>query len=178
MQLANFFNYTRKFVGLDTISLAEELAQLQRYLTFQHLGLGDKLQDQLTIPTELLGVQMLPGCLLTLVENALKHGFKGRATPYKLEVGANVQDGMLILCVSDNGRGISPGRLVALGHQPVHSDNKGGKVALHQLRQSLRLVFGEQAQLQVASQPRQGAAVSLKHSIKGGCVEKNACHHH
>ena len=146
-QLADFFNYTREFAGLNTISLAQELAQLRRYLELQRLGLDDKLQDSFTVAEELLTVQVLPGCLLTLVENALKHGFKGCPAPYQLAVNAETEGVNLLLKVADNGRGITPERLTALGLRPVQSENKGGGVALHQLLQSLRLVFGEQVEL-------------------------------
>ena len=146
-QLADFFNYTREFAGLNTISLEQELAQLQRYLALQILGLGDKLQINIHVADELMAFQVLPGCLLTLTENALKHGFKGRQAPYQLLISAESEGANLLLKVIDNGRGVAPERLTALGLRPVQSKNKGGGVALHQLLQSLRLVFGEQVEL-------------------------------
>lgn len=120
---------------------------MQRYLALQRLGLGDKLQDSVDVAEELLTLQVLPGCLLTLVENALKHGFKGRPAPYQLAVSAYTEGAQLFLQVTDNGKGIASERLADLGQRPVQSDNKGGGVALHQLLQSLRLVFGEHVEL-------------------------------
>jgi len=161
-QLADFFNYTREFAGLNTISLAQELAQLQRYLELQRLGLDDKLHDSLDVADELLTLQVLPGCLLTLVENALKHGFKGRQAPYQLVVSAETEGVNLLLKVTDNGRGMTPERLAGLGKCPVQSENKGGGVALHQLLQSLRLVFGEQVELSFDSVIGNGTVAMLR----------------
>ena len=161
-QLADFFNYTREFAGLNTISLAQELAQLQRYLALQRLGLGDKLQFSFEIAEELMALQVLPGCLLTLVENALKHGFKGHPAPYQLAVSAQTEGAQLLLQVTDNGRGIRPERLAELGLCPVQSENKGGGVALHQLLQSLRLVFGEQVELSFDSVVGNGTVAMLR----------------
>jgi two-component system sensor histidine kinase LytS len=161
-QLADFFNYTREFAGLNTISLAEELAQLRRYLALQRLGLGDKLQDSFAVAEELLVLQVLPGCLLTLVENALKHGFKGRSAPYQLAVSAQSEGVNLLLKVTDNGRGIASERLAELGKHPVRSENKGGGVALQQLLQSLRLVFGEQVELSFDSAVGLGTIAMLR----------------
>ncbi len=161
-QLADFFNYTREFAGLNTISLAEELAQLRRYLALQRLGLGDKLQDSFAVAEELLVLQVLPGCLLTLVENALKHGFKGRSAPYQLAVSAQSEGVNLLLKVTDNGRGIASERLAELGKHPVRSENKGGGVALQQLLQSLRLVFGEQVDLSFDSVLGNGTVAMLR----------------
>lgn len=165
-QLADFFNDTREFAGLDTISLAQELAQLQRYLALQRLGLEDKLQVGFAVADELLILRVLPGCLLTLVENALKHGFKGRPAPYQLTVSAQAEGPNLLLKVTDNGRGITPERLTALGKRPVQSENKGGGVALHQLLQSLRLAFGGQIELNFDSVVGQGTVVIVKQAIK------------
>ncbi|MCX7099249.1 MAG: histidine kinase [Methylococcales bacterium] len=161
-QLAEFFNYTREFTELNTVSLAQEFEQLQRYLELQQLGLGDKLQFSFEFDEELLAIQVLPGCLLTLVENALKHGFKGRPAPYQLAVSAQVEGENLLLKVTDNGRGIAPGRLAELGKNPVQSENKGGGVALHQLLQSLRLAFGESVELGFTSKTGQGTVARLR----------------
>ncbi len=167
-QLAHFFQYTRQFAGLNTITLAQELAQLQCFLALQRLGLADKLQDDFVIAEELLTVQVLPGCLLTLVENALKHGFKGRPAPYQLLVSARTEGDLLLLQVSDNGRGITPERLLELGKRPVKSDNKGSGVALHQLLQSLRLIFGESVELSFDSVVGQGTVALLKQAKRSG----------
>ena len=161
-QLADFFQYTREFAGLNTISLGQELEQLQRYLELQCLGLGDKLQFSFEVAEELLTLQVLPGCLLTLVENALKHGFKGRPAPYQLTVNAATEGADLLFKVTDNGRGIAPERLAALGKNPVQSENKGGGVALHQLLQSLRLVFGESVELSFDSAVGCGTVAMLR----------------
>jgi LytS/YehU family sensor histidine kinase len=163
VQLADFFKYTRLFAGLDTICLAQELAQLQRYLALQRLGLDDKLQNSFAVAEELLTLQVLPGCLLTLAENALKHGFKGRPAPYQLTVSAIAEGANLLLQVTDNGRGMTHERSTELGKSPVQSENEGGGVALHQLLQSLRLIFGESVELSFDSVVDKGTVAMLKH---------------
>ncbi|MEQ1636187.1 MAG: histidine kinase, partial [Methylococcales bacterium] len=159
--LADFFNYTREFAGHNSISLQQELEQLQRYLTLQRLSLGDKLQESVEVPPNLLSLQVLPGCLLTLAENALKHAFKGMSAPYKLHIVAREVAENLMLSVQDNGNGIVPERLALLGKNPVHSSNKSGGVALYNLAQSLMLEFGETAKLDIQCNHANGTVVSL-----------------
>jgi two-component system sensor histidine kinase LytS len=65
---------------------------------------------------------------------------------------------VLILRVSDNGRGISPERLADLGRRPVGSE-RGSGTALFQLAQVLALVFGSHAGLAVSNRP--GAATDV-----------------
>ncbi len=60
VELANFFNYTREFAACNTISLQQELEQLQRYLDMQRLFLGDKLQEIIDVPTHLKQMQDCP----------------------------------------------------------------------------------------------------------------------
>ena len=166
-QLAAFFSFTRQYTALNTIGLAQELEQLQRYLALQGLALGDKLQYRFDVPESLLGLQVLPGCLLTLAENALKHGFKGHPAPYQLRISGKQEGDELLLVVSDNGKGIAPERLQIIGHQPLQSQQKGGGVALHQLLQCLRLVFGEQVGLNFDSTEGVGTVVTLRQMIRG-----------
>ncbi len=148
--LADFCNDTRTFSNAEckTISLHQELTQLQRYLDLQRLGLGEKLQTSFAIPEDLFSIQVLPGCLLTFTENALKHGFNKCNPPFKIEIRAAAQGKNLILSVSDNGLGIAPERRLILGYAPVQSrSKKGGGVALYQLAQCLNLILGENARI-------------------------------
>ena len=64
--------------------------------------------------------------------------------------------------MTDNGRGMTPERLLELGKCPVQSENKGGGVALHQLLQSLRLIFGESVELSFDSVAGQGTVALLR----------------
>ena len=67
---------------------------------------------------------------------------------------------MLILRVSDNGRGIPPERLADLGRRPVRSE-RGSGTALFQLSQVLALVFGSHAGLAISNRPGAGTDVML-----------------
>jgi LytS/YehU family sensor histidine kinase len=166
-QLAEFFNYTREFAELNSITLQQELDQLNRYLELQKLGLGDKLQVKISVTPFLMASKVVAGCLLTLVENALKHGFEGRQAPYNLTITALITDNCLQLQVTDNGHGIQDERLQELGKRPVKSKKKGGGVALHQLLQTLKLTFGEaNVGLNIHSVPSISTVISLIHPIR------------
>lgn len=148
IELADFFRYTHIFSRKNTVSLKEELEQLERYLHLQRLGFEDKLHDSITVAPDLLGFQVLPSCLMTLVENALKHAFKGKKAPYNIEISVAEIDTEIILQVRDNGRGIAQEQLHKLGKMEIESTTiNGGGVALYQLAQSLRLEFGDSAKL-------------------------------
>ncbi len=163
-KLREFFADTLIFSGKNTIALVDELIQLERYIDLKRLSLGNKLPPvNYCVPDKIGHFQVAPGCLLTLVENALDHGFVGRQPPYELSVSAKNDGEYLLLQVTDNGRGISPERLLELGKCPVDSKNEGGGVALHQLLQSLRLVFGKNVALRFDSVVDKGTVATLRH---------------
>lgn len=163
-ELAEFFNHTREYAMLNTISLELELEQLQRFLTFKRLSYGDRLEVDVNIARELFSTPVLSGCLLTIVENSLKHAFKGKSPPYQLFIRAEQQGNELILSVRDNGRGFTPALFDELGNHPIASHDNGGGVALFQLKQRLYLLFEDKANLSF-SNANGAAVIRLKHPI-------------
>jgi sensor histidine kinase YesM len=74
--------------------------------------------------------------LLTLVENAIKHGIEPSLRGGAIHIGAARQDGMLALSVRDTGAG--------LAEQP------GAGEGLSNVRKRLQLLYGAQAALTVS----------------------------
>lgn len=160
-ELAGFLNHMRQFAGQNTISLQQESEQLQRYLHLQNWVLNDRLKFELVMPEHLSPLQVLPMCLVTLVENAIIHAFEDCPEPYLLHISAMEQADNLLLSVQDNGKGIAPERLAELGKAPVTSYKSGGGVALYQITQSLKLEFGETAYLSLTSEDQKGTLAVL-----------------
>ncbi len=160
VKFGEFFNETRGYAGESSITLGQELTQLGRYLDFQTLRFTDALRVRQDIPAELHGWRLPPRSLQTLVENALTHGFPGPTGVFELCVDAAEREGVLILKVRDNGRGIPPDRLADLGQRPVASEHGSG-TALYQLAQALALAFGTRARLAIETRPGVGTEVTL-----------------
>lgn len=165
IQLAQFFNATRQFSSALTISVRQEVAQLQRYIHLQRLAKGRDLSAKLTtdiiVDDELLDVQIIPFSLICLVENVFQHGLDARKPHHQLLISGTVQADGFIFKVVDNGVGISPERLAVLGKQAVTSAGEGGGVALFQLVQSYGLWAKSAAHLSIDSQQDNGTTVTL-----------------
>ena len=159
-ELADFFRKTLKFSGQHTVKLAEEVEQVQRYLALQRLGYEDRLQIHITILPHLMEFEVLPFCLITLVENALKYAFQGCKPPFHLHIGAEETTEAVTLYVRDSGCGIAPDKIDGLGKVPV-SSGTGNGVALYQLAQSMVLEFGGGAGLVFESDPANGTIARL-----------------
>lgn len=96
----------RILVALDreTWTLAEEFDLLEGLLDLERARFGDRLQATLTLPAALADRPLPPLLLLPLVENSLKHGFRTKVGPCRLEVTAGPQG----VRVTDDGAGRDP----------------------------------------------------------------------
>lgn len=160
VKLARFLDDTRRNVVSNSISLQQEIAQVERYLDFQSLRFPEALHFQRNISPQLLACQMPPRCLQTLAENALLHGMQGKSGSLKLDVIGVDHGETFTVRVSDNGKGIPAARLAELGKRPLES-RQGGGSALYQLRQTLDLAFSRRATLVINSREGHGTEVIL-----------------
>jgi signal transduction histidine kinase len=127
----------------------EELDLVRAYLELMHMRMPDRLQFALRLSNEALGMQVPPLTLLTLVENAVRHGIDPSEEGGRIEVDVAVRDGRVYVCVSDSGVGIRQGGQ-SLG------------TGLATLRERLGMVFGGDAALRLNEVQPHGVAVELE----------------
>ncbi len=87
---------------------------------------------------------MLP----TLIENAIKHGLEPKIEGGRIEVSARVVDATLQVDVRDNGAGFD-----------LRADEG---VGLANIRERLRLLYGQQGELVIEARPEGGALTSIR----------------
>lgn len=152
--LGEFMQETQRYAREDCVTINDELGQAQRYMDFQQLRFPQKINYDIThIDPTLLATKLPPRTLLTLLENALTHGWQGRRDEIlqiTLCLYATKQDKQhkVVLEVSDNGKGIDKKQQATLGKQPLLSRHQGGGHALYNLTQMMQLALGRQARLQ------------------------------
>jgi hypothetical protein len=87
------------------VTLREELATVDRYLDIERLRFGEALKVSTQATPDALGVR-LPGSLLQpLVENAIRHGFRGNGADDAIMLQATVSNRRLLVTVTDQGPG-------------------------------------------------------------------------
>jgi signal transduction histidine kinase len=88
------------------ITLAQELALLDHYLSIQKLRFGTRIDIRLDIEPALLSA-MVPSMLLQpLVENAIRHGIEGRLSGGMVALSARRSAGFLQIEIVDDGIGL------------------------------------------------------------------------
>ena len=150
--LASLIAYLRAAVprlheGAPT--LGRELDLVRAYLALMQMRMPDRLRWRVDVPPALAERPFPPMALLTLVENAVRHGIDPAEEGGAIEVGASVAaDGGLRLWVADTGVGLSPHAAPGTG--------------LANLRDRLAAFFGPGADLQLSETPPHGLHAEIR----------------
>lgn len=133
------------------VPLDEELGRLRHYLHIEELRLGQPIAVHHEVSTDAQRALVPAWILQPVVENCVRHGFRGRNAPGSLTVRAFVAANRLTIAVTDNGGGLAPDweRRVALGHGVSNS------------RARLAVLHGDDATLQLSASTPTGTTASL-----------------
>ncbi len=118
------------------MTLSEEIALVNDYLSSSNLRFEERLQYTITVPAEAADLTIPPFCIQTLVENAIKHGIDKRKAGGYIEVAASLHPQSLQILVSNTGTLIPDTPATGLGPQ--------------NLRERLALQFGGHAHYRIA----------------------------
>ena len=90
-------------------TLGEQFAICASYLELMKLRLGDRLQFDLRLPADLREAPFPPLLLISLVENAIKHGAEPKPGTTQVVLTARAVEGTLEVLVEDDGAGLTLG---------------------------------------------------------------------
>lgn len=133
-------------------TLATELDLVRSYLALMHMRMPDRLRYTIDVQPEMLTLRFPAMTLLTLVENAVKHGIDPSTEGGAIEVGGkrDATGGMVSLWVADSGVGMAETAQPGTG--------------LTNVRARLQACFGADARLELhdlGEQAERGLRVEL-----------------
>ena len=128
-------------------TVGAELALVEAYLNVQRIRMGRRLSFGVDIDGELHDVDLPPMMLLTLVENAIKHGLNPQTEGGHVAISARVDGEVLRIAVADDGRGFQA--------------SSGGGTGLANIRARLAAVYGEAATLRLSENHPRGITSTL-----------------
>lgn len=130
-------------------TIGQELQLVQAYLELMHMRMPDRLRFTVHAEPSTLSLRCPPMTILTLVENSVRHGIDPSEVGGTIEIRVERRHDRCLVSVIDSGVGL---RLAT----------RGLGTGLATLRERLKLVFGDEAELRVMEQPTQGVRAELE----------------
>ena len=130
-------------------TFAQELDLVRAYLELMHMRMPDRLKFSLHADEATLALRCPPMTLLTLVENAVRHGIDPSEEGGVIEIHVLRVNERCVVRVTNTGAGL--GQTVS-----------GLGTGLSTLRERLRLSFGGDAQLRVSAQQPHGVCAEVE----------------
>ena len=149
--LASLVAYLRAAVPRlhdSSTTLGDELELVHAYLELMQMRMPDRLQFAWNIDPAARSLQCPPMTLLTLVENAVRHGIDPSEEGGRIDVEVFHRNGRCLIRVRDTGVGL-------------HAASQGLGTGLSTLRERLQLNFGGDAQLRLMEVEPHGVCAEI-----------------
>lgn len=135
--------------GQEFTKVKNEVSHIQHYLYIQKMRYGDKLNYEISISEDILEEKMLKLILQPIIENGIYHGLEPKVSGGFLMISGERDNDELVFVIKDNGAGMA------------HEEWKKG-YGLTNVRQRIRLYYGEEYDLQVSSTVGEGTSVTVR----------------
>lgn len=129
-------------------TLGEELERANAYLEILKIRMGPRLSTQVDVPEALHALPFPSMMLQTLVENAIKHGLESKPGGGTVWIRAITGNRELSVTVADDGRGFN-------------AESSGTGIGLKNVRERLRLAYGNAARFSIAANFPAGVAATI-----------------
>jgi signal transduction histidine kinase len=163
-------------------TLGNEVKLVRAYLELMHLRMPDRLQFAIEIEPGLEGLRFPTMALLTLVENAVRHGIDPSEEGGRIEVGGRRDDarGGVVLWVADSGVGLAemttpgglrhrpPGGAQPAWGGPARAEAAASGTGLTNLRARLQAFYGADARLDLHEVSPHGLRAEVVFGELGG----------
>lgn len=170
--LSTYFRYTISNVE-KLVTLEDELTNIENYYKIQQFRFGDRLSLSLVYDSEekerILQCKLPKLTLQPIVENAIFHGMERKIGKGNLRIKVVDTKERLIITVSDDGIGMDKEKLVEINEklngttlEYMKEDyDKSGGIALINVNNRIKLIFGDEYGIYVYSQKNAGTDVEI-----------------
>lgn len=169
--LAIFFRYTISNVD-KFVTLEAEINNIKNYYKIQEFRFGDKLElnieFQVEDEEEVLQAKIPKLTLQPFFENAIFHGVEKKMGRGILTLKVAATNQRLIIMISDNGVGMEEEKVKELNQklrgaslEYMKKDSKNGGIALLNVNNRIKLIFGDQYGVYIYSKLGVGTDVEI-----------------
>ena len=162
--VTNLANLLRGNIGIGSgnqkITLEQELGYVRYYLDLQRQRFGESLVYSIEQEDDELLQYLVPRLTIQpLVENAIVHGLEPRRGLGSVTIRLWEEEHSICVRVEDDGVGFDVSKLDLSGEAAAAGDHN--HIALPNVIRRLHLLYGEQADLKITSEPGRGTSVLL-----------------
>ena len=129
-------------------NLGREVDMARAFLEIHRVRMGSRLDFAIEVPEDLKCRPFPPMMLISLVENAIKHGVDPCCECGQVTIRAQENEGTLRVSVADTGEGVKP--------------KQGGGVGLTNIRERLKALYGSSARLVMEENAPRGVVASIE----------------
>jgi len=166
VSLGSLLRYSMQWQG-DTVSLGDELANIQSYIRFINFMEGSSFELRADLPNEVLRYPIPKMCMQPIVENAVHHAAPPGGSVV-IEINVTVEKNLMLLIeICDNGVGISTQILSNLqmvledeSDTPIVASRNG--LGLENVHKRLQLHYGKGSGLSIDSIPGAFTCVTIR----------------
>ena len=144
----------------EFVPLLEEVEFIRKYIMIQNYRLDNKITFVCDAEERLLQYKITKLLLQPLVENAVLHGMEEKTDGGRILLTIRKEEPYLVICVEDDGSGMDRMKLECL-RATVYSDQPERSVGMQNVYQRVRLVYGEDASVEIESTEGIGTKVQL-----------------
>ena len=160
-QLARLFRISLS-KGRTVITVADELQHARSYMNIQKIRYKNAFSVVFDVDQEVCSCCTVKLILQPILENAINYGVSGMDDCGEIRVTGRLEDGNVILSVTDNGIGMSEEQVALILTDSSRMHKRGSGVGLVNVNNRIRLLFGGEYGLTVESEPDEGTTVSVR----------------
>jgi len=168
LSIAKLYKYILK--AQDWLPLKDELDFVRGYMQIEQFRFTDRLNFIITAEEAYLNRNIPKLLIQPLVENSVKHGVESGTDTVTIKVDVYSENGDMVVCVKDDGKGISPERMETI-LKSFEEDNPVGSVSssygLANLKKRLETYYGSRASLEIQSNESQAGSIVTIRLIGG-----------
>ena len=161
--LSAVFRYSLNMTD-EFSTVQKEMEHVRNYLYVMDVRSGSDVVHEYQIAEETLQDQLPRICLQPIVENAITHGLRNiRRKDKKLKISTAHEDGLLVICIEDNGTGMDAEEMNQLleKNDPKRVET-GVSIGILNVNARLKRVFGEAYGILIDSRIGEGTKVFIR----------------
>jgi len=157
--LAGFYKLSLS-KGKDIVTIKDEIDHISLYVDIQNKRFNGGIKLVIDIRNEVYNYCIPKIILQPIVENSILHGIMEKEDcTGKVAITGDIQNGIIILTVNDNGAGMSEEKLKSIYNGSI-SDTTGS-YGLSNIDNRIKLYFGDRYGLTFSSTPGKGTEVTI-----------------